>query len=302
MKRALICLGLSAVLALALAPQAIAATIPAAPRKPPTTIRTITDLMLSSGQHGKVYNRVRFRSSGSHQRATLTITSAHHITFRNCVFDGSAWNGISINDRNGSVHDIRFVNCYVRASARMGFECTARGHESGYYRVDLCGVTFAPQGSQAISYDGLGSRCLIANVLIKGAGTNPAYPWGQGLELNGPTRMTIDGLRICQTRGSAFNLTGTGLDSQWTFNRVRADMTVRYQKVKQGSLAQVICAGDMVGSKWTNTIIRSAAPGGGVAYLDNCHNNDFQGVSWHDTRGGIWKRPMITAACSNNRF
>jgi hypothetical protein len=276
---------------------------PKAPKDPPRTKRVIRDLKLTRGQKYRTYDRVRFVSSRRFQQATVLISRAHHITFRNCVFDGSAWNNISINDRNGSVHHIRFINCYVRSTARMGFECTARGSARGYTRISLTGVTFAPQGSQAVSFDGPGRLCSIRNVTIRGAGSSRAFPWGHGFELNGPRDFTIDGLRIYQTRGAAFNLSGpVGRSCGWTFRNVRADMTVRYQRVRQESHSQALLAKNMRGSRWISSVIRSAAPGGGVMYLSNCDNNDFRGITWRDARGGTWTKPWQVDGSTGNRF
>jgi len=279
-----------------------AAAAPRAPKKPPRVTSTRIDLMLERGEHDLTFRRVRFRSSRAHQRATVTITSAHDIVFRDCIFEGSAWNNISINDRNRSVYNIRFIRCYVKASARMGFECTSRGGPAGYTGIRLRGVTFEPQGSEAVSFDGPGSGVFIRNVVIRGAGTNPAFPWGQGFEINGSRNFFINGLRICQTRGTAFNLNGPSGACGWVFRNVRADMSVRYQNTPQSSQSQVLLATGVHGSRWSNTVIKAASSGGGVMYIRDCCDNDFRGIRWIDARQGFTTRPWQVGGCSGNLF
>jgi hypothetical protein len=292
-----------ALLALALVGTASAlAGCPRAPKKAPRTTSTRVDLALERGEHDLTFSRVLFRSSKTFQRATVTITNAHDIVFRDCVFEGSAWNNISVNDRSRSVYNVRFVRCYVKASARMGFECTSRGGSVGYTGIRLMGVTFEPQGSEAVSFDGAGSGVLIHNVVIRGAGTNPAFPWGQGFEINGSRNFTVIGLRIYQTRGTAFNLNGPSGSCGWTFRDVRADMSVRYQSVGQTPQSQVLLATGVHGSHWSKTVIRAASPGGGVMYIRDCSGNDFRGIRWLDSRHGFSTGPWQVGSCSGNLF
>lgn len=271
------------------------------PSVPPRTERVVTDLHLLDGESDRVYENVTFRSTGRYQTATITIKNAHDIVFRDCVVEGGAWNAITINDIDRSVYNVRFENVYVKRTGRMGFECTARG-SVGYENIVLDGITIEPSGSEAISFDGPGHDVVISDATILGSGTDRSYH-GQGFEINGSSDFTIDGLTIYQTRGSAFNLNGpTGRPSGWTFTDVVADMTVSNQDVPQEHTSQVLYARNMSGATWSNTYIRAASPGGGVAYLDSCSDNDFRGVRWYDERGGHWATPRLVGSSSGNLF
>jgi len=273
-----------------------------APPSPPPTTSTITDLELRSGQSGLTYQNVRFLSSHSHQQATVTITRASHITFRDCVFEGSAWNGITINDFGGTVRDIRFIDCHVKSSARMGFECTSRGSvTSSYSRVDLRRVTFDPQGSEAISYDGPAVHvdCTVEDVLIKGSGMRPdLFSWGQGMEINGPRGFLVQDLTMYRTRGSNWNLNGKdGVDMDWTFRNIVVDNTVdRLGSVTRHPHANMICAFNVERSRWIDCTFRNARPGAAAAYLSNCDHNRFDGIDL----SGLSQQISQVDGCSGN--
>jgi hypothetical protein len=264
-----------------------------APTTPPATTSTITDLTLSSGQSNLVYENVRFASSRSYQRATVTITRADNITFKNCVFDGSAWNGITINDSGGTVSNITFINSYVKGSERMGFECTSRNSTTrSYSKVDLLGMTFEPQGSEAISYDSnavVDVDVTVKNVVIRGSGTRPdLFDWGQGFEINGPKGFLIDGLTMYRTRGSNFNLSGRGVPTDWTFKNVVIDNTKDYLGgVTRSSLANLICADLVYNSLWLDSTFTNALPGGCAAWIEASCYNDFRGITWNGSPTNI---------------
>jgi len=273
-----------------------------APSSPPPTTSTITDLELGSGQSGITYENVRFLSSRSYQQATVTITRASNITFRGCVFEGSAWNGITINDSGGTVRDITFIDCYVKSSARMGFECTSRGSETSCYsRVDLRRVTFDPQGSEAISYDGpaVHTDCTIEDVLIKGSGTRPdLFSWGQGMEINGPRGFLVQDLTMYRTRGSNWNLNGKdSVDMDWTFRNIVVDNTVDHLgSVTRHPDANMICAFNVERSEWIDCTFRNARPGAAAAYLSDCDRNRFDGIAL----SGLSQQISQVDGCNDN--
>lgn len=271
------------------------------PDRPPATGATITDLVLSQGQSGITYQGVRFVSSRRFQQATVTITRAHHITFRDCVFEGSAWNNITINDTGGTVHDISFVNCYVKSAPRMGFECTSRGPDDACYTdIVLDGVTFEPQGSEAISFDGppVHAHCTVRHVLIKGSGTRPdLFPWGQGMEINGPRGFLVEHLTMHRTRGSNWNLSGADRHMDWTFRDIRIDNTVNHLGgIRRSDDANIICAFDVDGSVWRRCTFRNARPGAALAYLSDCDDNRFDGIG----RSGTPTHITEVNGCSGN--
>lgn len=254
-----------------------------APSSPPPTTSTIVDLVLSQGQSDITYQNVRFASTRRFQQATVTITRAHHITFRDCVFEGSAWNNITINDSGHTVHDISFEDCYVKSAERMGFECTSRGSsDTCYTGIELRGVTFDPQGSEAISFDGppVSTDSVVKDVLIKGSGTRPdLFPWGQGMEINGPRGFLVEDLTMYRTRGSNWNLNGADRHMDWTFRDIVVDNTVHYLgSVRRSEHANIICAFNVDGSVWQRCTFRNARPGAAMAYLSDCDGNRFAGI------------------------
>ena len=260
-----------------------------APQAPPQTTRTITDLELTAGQSGITYENVRFASSRSYQQATVTITNAQHITFRECVFEGSAWNNITINDFGATVHDITFVDCYVRSAERMGFECTSRGSSTRCYsNVELRRVTFEPQGSEAISFDGpsIPVDCTVQDVLVQGSGTRPdRFPWGQGFEINGPKGFLVQDVTMFRTRDSNWNLNGSNsADQDWTFRNTLVDNTVDLLGgVTRNAHANIICAHNVDRTVWVDCEFRNTRPGAAAAYLSDCDRNRFDGIALSGT-------------------
>jgi hypothetical protein len=247
------------------------------PASVPTTTTSITDLNLSAGQHDVVYDGVDFKSSKAGQRATITITRAYNITIRNSVIEGSAWNAVSVNS-TGSVHDITLQNVVIKSTPRMGFECTERG-ATGFYNIKLDRVTVEPSGSEAISFDGSGHDITVTNMLIEGAGTRPdLFSWGQGFEINGNSKVTVDGLTIYRTRGDSLNLNGPGGASGWSFRNVLVDAGVNnLGSVARGGSSNLLYAHNMNSSTWQGKFVN---PGSSpMAYLDNCDNNSFSGLT-----------------------
>jgi hypothetical protein len=283
------------------------AAVAASPAAATTTIKnkTITNLKLAAGAHDRVYDGCTFKSTRSDRAVIQIDQAARNITFRDCVIKSGKWNGISINDRNGNIHDITFLRCRVEAQKRMGFECTSRPISTtrGYKNIKILKSTFAPQGSEAISFDG-GPGCVnnvVDRTVIKGAGTNRAFPWGQGFECNGPRKMRFTNNKVYQTRGAMLNLQmHTKADSGWVFNNNTLDASVRYQNVAMSSTAQVVVGINIYGGDFRNNRVRAAKPGGGVAWFGNCHSMVWRGTKWRDSRGGSYTRPMQQQGCGGN--
>lgn len=276
-----------------------------------TTIsnRTIDNLSIAAGTHDRVYDHCTFTGgSSAARRAVIQIAkSCYNITFRDCVIKSGPWNGVSVNDSYGRIHDITFLRCTFRPQRRMGLEVTSRPVSSttGYRNIWVRDCTFAPQGSEAISFDG-GAGCVdngVTGTVIKGAGTNRAFDWGQGFELNGPRCFTFTGNRVYQCRESLLNLSyRSDLDCDWTFSGNRLDATVHYQRVRMARASQVVCAKGIRGGDLRANYVRSSAPGGGVAWFGDCRGMDWSGTSWRDARGGLWLRPYQEMGSAGNVF
>jgi hypothetical protein len=288
---------------------AFLATVAASPAAATKIIKnkTITNLTLPAGVHDRIYDNCTFKSTRSDRAVIQIDKAARNITFRDCEIKSGKWNGITINDRNGNIHDIKFLRCKIRAQKRMGFECTSRpiSTTKGYKNIKIVKCTFAPQGSEAISFDG-GPGCVnnvVDRTVIKGAGTNLAFPWGQGFECNGPRKMRFTNNKVYQCRGSLLNLQmHTTADSGWVFKNNTLDASKRYQSVPMGAKSQVVIASNVYGGDFRDNRVRAAKPGGGVAWFGNCHGMDWRGTSWKDSRGGSYIRPMQERGCSSNRF
>lgn len=288
---------------------AFLATVAASPAAATTIIKnkTITNLKLASGAHDRIYDNCTFKSTRTDRAVIQIDKAARNITFRDCIVESGKWNGITINDRYGNIHDIKFLRCKIKAQKRMGFEATSRPVSStqGYRNIKVLGCTFAPQGSEAISFDG-GPGCVnnvVDRTVIKGAGTNSAFPWGQGFECNGPRNMRFTNNKVYQTRGALLNLQmHTTADCGWVFRNNTLDASVRRQSVAMESDAQVVVGINVYGGVFSNNRVRAAKPGGGVAWFGNCHDMVWTGTTWKDSRGGSYARPMQQQGCSGNRL
>jgi hypothetical protein len=285
------------------------AAVAATPASATTFIRnkTFKDFRLPEGAHDRVYERCTFTGGGARTSVLRIDRAAHDIKFRYCEIKGGPWNGISVNDRLGNVHDITFYRCRIRAQKRMGLEVTSRPVDAtrGYHGIRVMSCTFEPQGSEAISFDG-GPGCAgnrVSGTLIKGAGTNPDMAWGQGFELNGPTDFRFTNNTIYQTRGSLLNLQmHTTADCGWTFTGNRLDASVHRQKVSMDSKAQVVCGKSVYGGEFHDNTIIAAEPGGGVAWFGDCHDMDWRENRWRDSRRGMWDDPFLEMGSSGNQF
>lgn len=283
-------------------------TATSSPVSSPTT--TYTNYVVPAGTHDVVYENCRFTGGSADitSGGVLSITKpCSNIVFRNCVIDSGPGQGIKIVDYGATVHDIRFENCTIKAQPCMGFECISRptaGRSGGYQRIDLINCTFEPQGSEAVSYDCDGDprqcgTCLIDGVLIKGAGTNPNY-WGQGLEINGPTNMTVRNTTIYRTRSCALNLNGKGVaDCGWTFSDCLFDMTTSFQRMPHDASAGILVPFGMNGALFSRCTFNAGAVAWGNAWLaDGCDNNDFRSCTLLGV--GSYRRVYDDAGNANN--
>lgn len=270
--------------------------------------RTINNLSITAGTHDRIYDHCTFTGGSSSGRSVVVIAkAAYNITFRDCTIKSGPWNGVSVNDSYGRIHNITFLRCKFQAQKRMGLEVTSRpvSATQGYRKIWVRNCTFAPQGSEAISFDG-GIGCVnngVTGTTIKGAGTNSAFSWGQGFELNGPRSFTFTKNKVYQCRGALLNLSyraSAGCD--WKFTGNTLDASVHNQSVRMGSSAQVVCGDGIRGGNFRNNSVRSQSPGGGVAWFGNCQGMNWDGTAWRDSRGGSWKRPYQQFGSTNNAF
>ena len=247
-----------------------------------TTIsgRTFTTYDVPAGTHDVVYERCTF-TGGTSSMAVLTLDHAcHGLTFRDCtIASGGGWNGITINVSDGDIHDVAFVDCRVAAQGRMGFECTGRpvSDTVGYQHIDLVGCTFAPQGGEAISYDGGAGcgACTIDHCIINGAGDSTGQQYGAGLEINGPVDITVSNTTLYGCRDGGFNLNCHAAVCAWTFQNDVVDFSQLKQSIPvDSSSARLILAGGMNGSLWTGCrfVLGSAWNAGN---LRDCSFNDL---------------------------
>ena len=281
---------------------------PAPVPSPRTT--TMGHLVLNN-VHDVTYNNVTFDGAGGGNpdvSGVIEISgNSYNINFVNCTIDPNRdgqGNGVKIVD-GGRVHDVTFQNCHFLTQPRMGFECIGRGSGAGYARVNVIGCTFEPQGSEAISYDddsGQAGSCLISGNLVKGAGINSAFPWGQGLEISGVANMTVSGNTFYACRGDIWNLNGPSDKAcGWVFTNNTVNTAVKVQSVPMGSDANAVCASNVYGGTFAGNSITSADPGGSIAWLNNCHSMDWRTTIWYDARGIFYATPQ-QVNCSSNLF
>jgi len=246
---------------------------------------------------------------GSSNTAVLSFTgSTSNVVFDSCtIARGGGWNGVSINDANGSIHDITFENCLFESQSRMGFECTSRPTTAGsqYQRINIIDSTFQPQGNEAISYDGgaAAGYCTISGNTIQGAGNDVSQAWGAGLEINGPSHMTVSGNHIYACRGSLLNLQmHTTADCGWVFTNNVLDASTRVQATAMSSSSQVVLAANVYGGTFSGNQVVSCSPGGGVAYLSGSHNMNWKTSTWRDASGRSGYATPAQVDCSGNQF
>ena len=111
---------------------------------------------LTNGLANRYYYKCTF--TGGIPTAVLRFQgTSYNLTFDSCtIATGGGWNGVTINDANGRIHDITFKSCLFKSQTRMGFECTSRPTTATtqYDSINILDSTFEPQGNEAVSYDG----------------------------------------------------------------------------------------------------------------------------------------------------
>ena len=268
--------------------------------------RTIlTDYYVPDGTHDVTYENIDFVGDNGTD-AALTIRNAYNLTFINCTFQSSGWNGVTINSIDGSVHDVIFQNNTFKTSYRMNFETTERGLNAVYQRINLINNVFEPAGGEAISYDSninLPANVTITGNTIKGAGVtnNSTVPWGQELEINGPANFTVTNNKFYMSRSDAFNLQRyTSEPTGWVINNNIVDWSVRYQSVMPASDAVSILMVNTYGVDFRNNTIKTSSPAGSVGWLSNDHDIDFSGTVFSDAsnRNG-YDQLQLENGCTN---
>ena len=267
-----------------------------------TTIRDLRTV----GLRNTYFWNVTF-TGGSATTAVVQFSSpASGITFDHCtIAAGGGWNGVSINDSSGDIHDITFDHVLFKGQGRMGIEITSRPTTAavGYRNISIIDSTFEPQGSEAVSYDGgpgAGWSTFRDN-LIQGAGVNPVQQYGSGFEVNGDSNMTVTGNVIWQCRESAWNLQRhVTTPSGWVFSGNLLDASRHQQVVPMKALAQVVGACNVYGGVFDHNTVIAEAPGGSVAYIDDSHDMDWRTTTWSDARGGGFAKPTEAAGSSGN--
>lgn len=281
----------------------------AGPARADTVIRnrTFTDFRIHKGAHDLVYEDCTFTCALPGVSVVRIDQTCRNITFRRCEIQSGLWNGVSINDHYGSIRNVTFYRCRFRPQARMGFECTTRpvSPKHGYTGVKLVRCVFDPQGSEAISFDG-GAACTgngVFRTVVRGAGTNPEFSWGQGIEVNRVGQFRFIDNTVYQCRGALLNLQrASKRRCRWVFRGNTLDASVHKQDVPMDANSQVVCALGLYGGEFHHNSIVSSAPGGGVAWFGNCHGMDWRWNKWQDSRRGTWDEPMEQWGSSDNLF
>jgi hypothetical protein len=258
------------------------------------TYTTMTNAKLVSGTAAapRVYQNILFKGGSSSTGVLHMDYTLHDVVLRNCIIDSGPQNGWTINTTDSvSVYNIRTEGLVIRPQVRMGLEFTDRtyaGRTTNNWRaLTLNNVTVEPAGSEAVSFcstSGGNAQTTVKDMVIEGSGTRPdLYSWGQGFEINKAKGITVDGLTIRQTRGSAFNLQGpdSSTDMMWKFTRVNADMRVRDSQQTQpmANTSQVVYCKNATGWSFSGTVV-TAPTGSFNGYLDNVKNADFTGTTW----------------------
>lgn len=270
--------------------------------------QTINNLA-TNGLSNRYYYKCTF-TGGSATTAVLSFTGASS----NLIFDsvtiaqGGGWNGVTINDAYGRIHDITFINTTFKAQVRMGLEVTSRPTSAAtqYQRINVVDSTFEPQGNEAVSYDGgyaAGNSTFSGNT-IQGAGNDPNQEFGAGFEINGPSHMTVTHNRIYQCRGPQLNLQmHTTADSRWVFSDNVLDASMRLQTTPMSSSSQVVLSFNVYGGEFARNALTSASPGGSVAYISGSHDMDWRTSVWRDAsnRSG-YATPSLVNGSTGNQF
>jgi hypothetical protein len=287
------------------------ATTPGAPSVPAgyTLVQnqTISNLA-TNGLTNRYYYNCTF-TGGSSSSAVLSFTgTTSNVIFDSCtIAKGGGWNGVTINDANGRIHDITFKDCLFKAQTRMGFECTSRPTTATtqYQRINITGSTFEPQGNEAVSYDGgaAAGNCTFSGNTIQGAGNIASQEWGNGFEINGPSNFTVTNNTIWQCRNFAFNFQRhTTAASGWVVSGNVLDASHHAQSTPQSSSSQQVLALNVYGGTFAGNTVISAAPGGSVGYFSGSQNMNWKTTTWRDASGRSGYGTPTQVSCSGNQF
>ena len=235
--------------------------------------------------------------------------SSYNLTFHNCTFAASAWNGVSINElSNSGIRDITFADCWP-PSTRMNFECTTRSvTTTQYLRIAIIGCTFEPSGSENVSFDGYPdwpTYCLVKDTEIQGAGTSYTFTeWHHGLEINDATYYTVQNVDIGQCRAFLLNCnidSDGGTNCHWVFEDCNFDRGNRdAQQTRDRSLesARVGLFIDMNYAVFRRCVFNSG-PGDtsfNNAHLEDSSNNTFDDCDWLGGNPGV----SLYGTCTGN--
>jgi hypothetical protein len=278
---------------------------------PPVTTSTINNVVVQSGTaaNWKIYDGVKF-TGGSSSRAVVQIdSSTSYVLFRNCIVatNASGWNGVSINDSGGNIHDITFDNCQILYQSRFGFECTSRSSTGVYQRIKLLNSIVEPQGGGGVSFDSTSdaeSFSVVDNTTIEGTGNLPDS-WTAAFETNGTRAMTFTHNRIWQSFGTMWNIQRhNATDCEWVFsdNILDASHHDPDQKVAMRNVSADIEAENITGGVFARNTVIGAAPNGGVGYLSGCHNMNFTTSTFKDPRGGSYSSLKLQSGSSGDLF
>jgi hypothetical protein len=242
--------------------------------------------------------------------------SASHIRFLRCTIGANSENGngvsmVSSGQSAATYHDISWERCLFKGSPRMNLEVIQRPDgegtvDAGYRRLDLVDCTFEPSGSENVSFDAVGPAgdCTISGCVFYGAGWNTAYPYGQGIEFNGPTDMRFVGNTVYRCRGSMINHSSRLETIDRTVIRDNVfDATSSFIRARPGRDAQAIFFSGVSGAVFSGNTVRSSV-GGELLYLDESSGNRFITNTWIDERpqGEALACAIIADASSSNRF
>lgn len=274
------------------------------------TGKTFKTYVVPTGTKNVVYDYCFFTGGLPDWNGVLTLTNpCHDITFRNCVIDSGPVNGVTIVDKGGTIYNVRFENCTFKSSKRMGFECITRDASSGGYRgIDLIGCTFEPQGSEVVSYDGpqASGNSTISGCVLKGGGTNSSFRsggMGSGLEINGPSNMTVTNNRIYASANGLLNLQ-RGANTPacgWVFSDNVIDASTTYGPVSVGS--NVVSAINVNGGRFARNTVISGLKSGSCIALSGCRNMDWRTTIFKDAQGrGAYATPWQEGGSSGNQF
>ena len=272
--------------------------------------KTLTTYVVPSGTQNVVYENCTFTggvANAGDYSGVLTLTNpCHDIIFRDCIImPGPAdANGVKIVDQGHTIYNVKFERCTFKTQPRMGFECISRGSSSaGYQRIDLVDCTFEVQGSEIVSYDGpaAAGNCLVSGNTLKGGGMRyNSGGMGGGLEINGPTKMTVVRNRIYACSNNLLNLQmsqddGYTGDCGWVVTDNLIDASISSGPQSVGS--DVISGINVRGGVFARNTVKSGPETGKCIALSGCRNMD-----WRTTTFIGDNEPWEEGGCSGNLF